>query len=120
MAFDYTNIISHQEAGWKAIKSHCIDPKFTDLLMEIFNLHEKKGRDYGTEGDPLANVRASAKLGVEPWRGVAIRRADKWQRQARYLKTGTLANESFEDSLLDDVVYALIELILWRETVEPD
>jgi len=111
---------AHLEAAWKEIIYRSVDVRFTSLLQEIFNLHEKKGRDYGTDEDPLANVRASAKLGVEPWRGVAIRRADKWQRQARYLKTGTLANESFEDSLLDDVVYALIELILWRETVEPD
>jgi len=106
---------THLEAAWKEIAHRSIDAKFTSLLQEISNLHEKKGRDYGTELDPLANCRASAELGIPPWKGVAIRRADKWMRQKQYLSTGQLSNESFEDSLLDDAVYALIELILWRE-----
>jgi len=106
---------AHLEAAWKEIIYRSVDVRFTSLLQEIFNLHEKKGRDYGTDEDPLANCRASADFGIPPWKGVAIRRADKWKRQKQYLSTGQLSNESFEDSLLDDAVYALIELILWRE-----
>jgi len=105
-------------AAWKKIEALSVDSKFTSLLQEVFNLHEKKGRDYGSDEDPLANCRASAEFGIPPWKGVAIRRADKWKRQKQFLRTGNLSNESFEDSLLDDAVYALIELILWRETQE--
>ena len=107
---------AHLEAAWKEIIHHSVDIRFASLLQEIFNLHEKKGRDYGSDVDPLANCRASAEFGIPPWKGVAIRRGDKWKRQKQFLLTGQLSNESFEDSLLDDAVYALIELILWRET----
>lgn len=97
---------------------HDGDPRFHALLAEIGELHDRKQRDYGTDSDPFANVRASAELGIEPWRGVVNRMGDKWSRIKQFCKRGTLANEGFEDSLLDIAVYALIGLILYREAKE--
>jgi hypothetical protein len=95
------------------------DPRFHALLKEIADLHDKKQEDYGTDGDPFANVRASRDFGVSPWIGAVIRLHDKVIRLKSFSRRGVLANESVEDSLLDIAVYALIALVLYREEREP-
>lgn len=93
-------------------------PKFHALLKQIGDLHDKKQKDYGSDSDPFANVRASAEFGAKPWVGALIRLNDKIHRLKQFSKKGTLANESAEDSMLDIAVYALIALILYREESE--
>lgn len=78
-------------------------------------MHDKKQKDYGREGDPFANVRASADFGVPAWIGCTIRMNDKMKRLQKAARGGTMANESVEDSLLDLAVYAIIALVLRRE-----
>jgi len=111
----YEEKVTPEDTCWLELAYQSIDSKFTALLQEVWMLHEKKARDYGTDKDPLANIRASERVGLEPWRNAALRRMDKWQREEKYLRDGELTNESFEDTILDDVVYALIELVLWKE-----
>lgn len=91
------------------------DPRFHALLDEIGRLHDKKQADYGAEGDPFANVRASQEWGVPAWVGALVRLNDKVHRLKQFAQRGTLANESAEDSMLDIAVYALIALVLYRE-----
>ena len=92
------------------------DPRFHALLHEIAALHDRKQADYGTGADAFANVRASGEFGVAPWIGALIRLNDKITRLKSLIVKGYLANESADDSLLDISVYALIALILKRET----
>ena len=96
------------------------DPRFHALLEEIGALHDKKQKDYGREDDPFANVRASADWGIPAWVGALVRGTDKIKRLQQAARSGTLANESVEDSMMDLAVYALISLILYREDKEPD
>lgn len=91
------------------------DPRFHAELARLGALHDKKQEDYGTEDDPFANVRSSIRFGVEPWRGALVRMGDKVTRLEQYAHRGTLSNESFEDSLDDLAVYAIICKILHRE-----
>lgn len=91
-------------------------PDFRNTVWEILMLHAKKQRDYGNASDPFANVRASEDFGVPGWKGSLIRLNDKVTRLKNYSLTGTLANESVEDSLMDMAVYAIIALCLYRET----
>jgi hypothetical protein len=91
------------------------DPRFHALLRQIGELHDAKQRDYGSDIDPFANVRGSARWGVEPWIGAMVRASDKVHRLQSYVANGSLANEGVEDSLMDLAVYALISLILFRE-----
>ncbi len=93
------------------------DPRFHEILDEMRALHEKKGTDYGdaAKGDFLANVRVAEQWGVPPWLGVMIRATDKVTRLQSYAKTGHLANEGAEDSLMDLAAYSIIALILLRE-----
>lgn len=91
------------------------DPRFHQVLNEMRALHDKKQQDYGSRGDPFANVRASQRWGVPPWVGAMIRANDKVQRLQSFTENGRLANEGVEDSLIDLANYAVIALLLYRE-----
>ena len=91
------------------------DTQYLAILDELRELHCRKAHDYGSDADPLANVRASAELGVAPWHGALLRAADKWFRLKRFVERGTLANEGVEDTLKDMAAYLLIALRLYRE-----
>lgn len=88
---------------------------FHALLREMGELHDKKQRDYGAEGDPFANVRSAAQWGLAPSLGACIRIGDKVARLHSFYKRGELANESVDDAYMDLAVYALIGLLLYRE-----
>lgn len=92
------------------------DPRFHQVLKEMGELHDKKQRDYGAEGDPFANVRSSESWGIPAWQGAMIRACDKVKRLQSFAKNGTLANEGVEDSLIDLANYAVIALVLHRES----
>lgn len=88
---------------------------FEKIVCEMVDLHKKKQADYGTDGDPFANVRASGEFGIDPWLGALLRANDKMTRLKTFSQKGTLANEGVEDSLIDLANYAVISLVLWRE-----
>lgn len=98
----------------KAERKHGL-PAYFKLLEEMADLHEKKARDYGSDHDPLANIRASMEIGVEPWKGAWLRAKDKVKRIDQFCLKGELANEGVEDSLMDIAAYSLIALLLFRE-----
>ena len=90
--------------------------RFLDLLEEMRTLHESKSADYGSETDPLANIRQGAEfVGIEPWRGCMVRIADKVQRLKTYCRTGRLVNEGVRDTLLDLSAYSLLAIVLFDE-----
>lgn len=89
--------------------------KFSSLLNELEELHNKKSKDYGSEEDPFLNLKSSINYGVEPWRGTLVKCGDKMARLSTYAQTGKLANESVRDSLLDLASYAIVTLILLEE-----
>lgn len=91
------------------------DPRFHKLLAEIGDLHDRKQADYGTDGDPFANVRASEQWGIPAWVGTMVRASDKVKRLQAAAQGSRLVNEGVEDSLMDLATYALIALVLFRE-----
>jgi hypothetical protein len=96
-------------------EAHPTSKLFYDKLIAAALLHAKKQRDYGKEGDPFANVRASEEWGVPGWVGAMIRATDKVRRLQTHATRGSLINESVEDSLLDLAVYSLISLVLYEQ-----
>jgi hypothetical protein len=89
---------------------------FLELLEEVRQLHLSKSQDYGSESDPLANIRQGAEfVGIEPWRGCMVRVADKVQRLRTYCKTGRLVHEGVRDTLLDLAAYSLLAIVLFDE-----
>ncbi len=90
--------------------------RFLDLLDEMRRLHESKSADYGSETDPLANIRQGAEfVGIEPWRGCMVRIADKVQRLKTFCRTGRLVHEGVRDTLLDLSAYSLLAIVLFDE-----
>ena len=89
---------------------------FLELLEELRTLHLSKSQDYGSESDPLANIRQGAEfVGIEAWRGCMVRVADKVQRLRTYCKTGRLIHEGVRDTLLDLSAYSLLAIVLFDE-----
>lgn len=91
------------------------DPRFHRSLRTLALLHDRKQMDYGSNEDPLANVRASEDWGVPAWVGGLIRGNDKIKRLQAFARRGSLANESAEDAFKDLAVYAILSLILYSE-----
>lgn len=95
---------------------HPSSQAFYDLCDALKAMHSSKSRDYGSETDPLANIRNGAEfVGIEPWKGAMVRLSDKVTRLATYNRTGSLTHESVEDNLMDLASYALLALLLFRE-----
>lgn len=92
------------------------DSPFHRAVVEIVEMYEKKNKDYGSKADPLVNISQSKDWGVEPWVGAMMRGTDKVKRLQKYAQDGVLTNEGVEDSFLDLATYALIALVLFRET----
>ena len=95
---------------------HPSSTAFVALLQEMQRLHESKSADYGSEDDPLANIRQGADfVNIEPWRGCMVRIADKVQRLRTYCRTGRLVHEGVRDTLLDLAAYSLLAIVLFDE-----
>jgi hypothetical protein len=89
---------------------------FLELLEVVRQLHLSKSQDYGSESDPLANIRSGADfVNIEPWRGCLVRVADKVQRLKTFCKTGRLVHEGVRDTLLDLAAYSLLAIVLFDE-----
>ena len=125
---DSGGFVSHEGvAGWKraslessakyhADRVHPSSAAFMRALDEVRQMHLSKSRDYGSETDPLANIRnGAAFVGIEPWKGAMVRLSDKVTRLATFNRTGTLTHEGVEDTLLDLAAYSLLSLVLYRE-----
>jgi len=95
---------------------HPSSEAFIALLDELQQLHLSKSQDYGSEVDPLANIRHGAELvDIEPWRGCMVRIADKVQRLRTYCRTGRLVHEGVRDTFLDLAAYSLLAIELHQE-----
>lgn len=107
------------DAALKRLVPHETTSRFMGLLEEMADLHNSKSADYGSEEDPLANIRQGAEfVGIEPWRGCMVRIADKVQRLRTYCKSGRLVHEGVRDTLLDLAAYSLLAIILHEETCD--
>lgn len=94
---------------------HPLSLALAHAAVEAIELHAKKGKDYGKDTDPFANIRSATEFGVPAHVGCMIRANDKMSRIKAHATTGVLANEGLEDSLIDLAVYSLIALVLRRE-----
>lgn len=89
-------------------------PSFASILSELQAMHDKKSKDYGgnTGQD---NIRQSESFGIPAWLGAIIRQNDKITRIKSFCLNHKLENESLGDTLIDNAVYAVLALQLYRE-----
>lgn len=90
---------------------------FNAVLDELRELHAKKARDYGTDEDNYANVRAGTVWGVPAWVSAMIRLNDKVLRLQSLARTGHLENEGAIDSFNDIAIYSVIARELYEEAI---
>jgi hypothetical protein len=119
-----------EAAGWKvkALESatryesrnvHPLSMAYFDLLDTLKKLHLSKSADYGSDTDPLLNIRNGALfVGIPSWKAAMVRLSDKVTRLAAFNRNGRLQHEGVEDSLLDLASYSLLALLLYREDTE--
>jgi hypothetical protein len=96
------------------------DKRFKQLLRDEWALHCKKAADYGSDSDPLANLRRCERLGIPAITGTLVRLEDKFHRLERWHEKGALANESVEDTLQDISCYCKLALMLLREQAKKE
>lgn len=96
-------------------RRHPSSVRFHKILKELGELHDQKSVGYGTDEDPLANVRASAEWGMPAWVGAMVRLGDKLKRLQAYAQKGELPFEAVEDAFRDAAVYAVIGLVLFEQ-----
>lgn len=89
--------------------------RFHAILRKLGHLHDRKQADYGTDGDPFANVRNSSEWGMPAWVGAMMRGTDKVNRLKTFARRGTLANEGVLDAFDDLAVYAVIARVLYEQ-----
>lgn len=92
-------------------------PEFYKILDELKDLHSRKNQDYANE-DPLSNLKMCERGGLPGWKGVIVRLTDKISRLLSFMQKESYAvkDESVEDTLRDTAVYAILGLILYRES----
>ena len=99
-------------------------PRYYEIIEELKELHSRKNSDYASAGDPLSNLRACEKLGIDPFTGVMIRFQDKWDRLIELTKKKlegegpAVKDESIIDTLMDNAVYSVLAIILLEEEKE--
>lgn len=93
-------------------------PRFYEILEGLAQLHSAKNSDYAGESDPLRNLRQCADMGIEPWKGVAVRLTDKMDRIKSYAQKGSfeVKDEGLVDTLRDMAVYSILAIILFEES----
>lgn len=113
---DYDFELTHGPANELARK-YWGHPKFYQILEEMKELHSRKNHDYAGTDDPLKNLKASERIGINPFIGVMIRLQDKWSRLESFMKNGNfmVKGEGVKDTLMDNAVYSILAIILYEE-----
>ena len=99
----------------REVDRHPSSARFHEILRELGELHDEKSVGYGTDDDPLANVRSSSEWGIPAWQGAMIRAGDKIKRLQAHASKGDLPFEAIEDAFKDLAVYSVIGLVLYEQ-----
>jgi hypothetical protein len=108
------------------IDAHHVYHRMGRIFGECLELSMQKGKDYGSDEDPFANVRNSEAFGFPAWVGIAMRAQDKLSRMASAARNliskgeTALANESLEDAFRDMVNYGVIALVTMAQDKEKE
>lgn len=88
------------------------------LCIKAAELMLAKNHDYTSgSGDPFANFRASAAIGVKPELALLVRMLDKIKRMQTFAEQGQLKvkDESVQDAVIDIINYAVLFYGLTKE-----
>jgi hypothetical protein len=94
------------------------DPRYRALLDEMWELHCEKADGYGSDNDPLANLRDAEEWGLPNFMGAFLRAGDKFKRLKNHVRKGTIPGDNLHNDARDGAAYLLLGLILWEEDQE--
>jgi hypothetical protein len=123
---NYNAASGRQPGGWPPSPSNLSHEDAELLQRGLFGIALRimgaKRYDYSGELDPFKNLRFSAGVGVEPWRGALVRMLDKVSRIVRFAELGgnmRVKEESLVDTVVDLINYACITFGLIVESLPP-
>lgn len=95
--------------------------RYLHLLDYLRYLHIVKAYGYGTEADPLNNLRGSSRWGIPPWKGAYLRAEDKANRIINLTERGESIpsvgeRENTLDTMADRMAYDGLALVLYSES----
>ncbi len=90
-------------------------PQFKAITEEMWELHQSKAGDYGSDDDPLLNMRDLKDYGLPEWYMPAFRIGEKVRRVKSFIRNGSLNHDNIENDLIDIACLSAIALILIRE-----
>jgi len=89
---------------------------FDDMVLELNNLLIKKGKEYASDADALANFKTASDIGVTPLQKALIFAEKHWFSIKSYVKRGKeLSNEPIEGRIHDMINYLFLILCLIKE-----
>ena len=90
-------------------------PSFESIIMQMWGMQRRKGADYGSGEDPLANLKGAESWGIPAWLSTLLRIDDKRMRLISFVKRGDLINEGPKDAFIDYAVYSVHAIRLFME-----
>lgn len=93
-------------------------PGYKLLLDEMWDLHCRKAKSYGSEEDSLANLRSGERFGVPAWKRCLVEAESAFYRTVNYCNGRNPSNENLENALMDAAAFSMLALLFVREERE--
>ena len=93
-------------------------PAYKAILDRMWELHDSKAKDYGSTGDPLANLRNGERFGMPAWKRCLVEADSAFYRLENYCNGRNPSSESAKNALMDTAAFALLALLFIEEGEE--
>lgn len=90
-------------------------PEYKKILDEMWELHCRKAKSYGSNEDPLANLRSGERFGVPAWKRCLVESESAFYRTVNYCNGRNQSAENLENALMDAAAFSMLALLLLRE-----
>lgn len=90
-------------------------PAYKAILDRMWELHDSKAKDYGSTGDPLANLRNGERFGMPAWKRCLVEADSAFYRLENYCNGRNPSLESAKNALMDTAAFALLSLLFLEE-----
>ena len=117
---------SHEEPKLARQSAMTLDPAdpFEAAIEKLVQMNRRKRRDYAHDSNPFSNFEATARRAGfrNRWQSAIFNCDQKLERLSALVANGRAdnpTNESVEDTLLDNAVYAVLAYAMHREDATP-
>jgi len=93
-------------------------PRYKAILDRMWELHDSKARDYGSDGDPLANLRNGERFGMPAWKRCLVEADSAFYRLENFCNGRNPDLASAKDALMDSSAFSLLALLFIEELEE--